>query len=89
MTQQERTSAAPNSRAYRSPEAVEPKRGSEATKPWEKERPGAEGMQPRCSQAAPPAVAQSLYTLYTQSVILDGLNVLALVLNVVGCDIRP
>ena len=42
-----------------------------------------------CSQAAPPAVAQSLYTLYTQSVILDGLNVLALVLNVVGCDIRP
>ena len=27
-------------------EAVEPERGIEATTPWEKERPGAEGMQP-------------------------------------------
>ena len=27
---------------------AEPERGSEATKLWEKERPGAEGMQPAC-----------------------------------------
>ena len=32
----------------RKSEAWEPERGIEATKPWEKERPGAEGMQPAC-----------------------------------------
>ena len=37
----------------------------------------------------PPLWHSHFILLYTQSVILDGLNVLALVLNVVGCDIRP
>ena len=50
--EQGRREACPNAgekKVYSDPsrgEAVEPKGGSEATKPWEKERPGAEGMQP-------------------------------------------